>query len=106
MAATIRVAGEALAITAVRAALIGYTVERLSVRSTEQAFTLPHAAAARASRIGSGSDNRVDGAVSRLRHASYTNAFHAVLTALAVLAALAAVVYFMTPRTPAANKVM
>jgi len=48
---TIRVAGEAIAIAAIGAALIGSTVARLTVRSTEQAVRFPEAAAALASGI-------------------------------------------------------
>lgn len=99
---TMRVAGEAIAIAAIGAALMGFTIARLTVRSTEQAIQLPDTAAALASGIGSGSG--IDAQASALVHASYTDAFHAVLIVLAVLAALAAVVCFLTLRTPAADK--
>lgn len=98
-----RVAGEAIAIAAIGAALIGFTVGRLSVRSTEQTITLPETAAVLANGIGSGATVNLGASVSALVYESYTDAFHAVLIVLAVLAALAAMVCFLTLRTSTAK---
>lgn len=101
---TMRVAGEAIAIAAIGAALIGFTVGRLSVRSTEQTITLPETAAVLANGIGSGATVNLGASVSALVYESYTDAFHAVLIVLAVLAALAAMVCFLTLRTSTAKR--
>lgn len=109
---TMRVAGEAVAIAAIGAALVGLTAANLSAASQAASLPLPlplpQSATAIASQIGanvghgfSGSAAAAaDGALIGLARHAYTSAFHSVFAALALLSTLTAVVCILTLRQP------
>nr|UKE82365.1 MFS transporter [Pectobacterium sp. PL152] len=90
---TMRVAGEAIAIAAIGAVLVGLTAENLRTAAEVGAMSLPEGATAIASQIGAsgghgtsiGSGGAMDGAVIELAHRAYTSAFHSIFGVLAVL---------------------
>lgn len=105
---TSRVAGEAIAIAAIGAALIGLTAQNLTVAAAGKGVALPLAAAEIAAGIGAGAHGAAVSAnasdpvqLSSLIHAAYTDAFVAVLAVLAVLATITAAVCLLTLRRDA-----
>ncbi|MCO5961097.1 MFS transporter [Sinorhizobium meliloti] len=108
---TMRVAGEAIAIAAIGAALIGLTATNLTDAAQTNGVQLPEAPSAIASRIGASPTHggvgqqvvTTDSAPTALVHASYAEAFQIVLAALAALAVLTAFVCIATLK-PLATK--
>ena len=106
---TMRVAGEAIAIAAIGAVLVGLTAANLRTAAEVGAISLPEGATAIASQIGAsgghgtsiGSGGAMDGAVIELAHRAYTSAFHSIFGVLAVLSILTAVVCIVTLRQSA-----
>ncbi|MEQ9944213.1 MFS transporter [Pectobacterium aroidearum] len=106
---TMRVAGEAIAIAAIGAVLVGLTAANLRTAAEAGAISLPEGATAIASQIGAscghgtsiGSGGAMDGAVIELAHRAYTSAFHSIFGVLAVLSILTAVVCIATLRQSA-----
>lgn len=102
---TMRVAGEAIAIAAIGAALVGLTARGLTVTAAENAMSLPASAAAVASTITSGAHGAatnagatLDATFMALAHSAYTDALRAILLVLAVLAILTAAICLLTLR--------
>ncbi|MEQ9903070.1 MFS transporter [Pectobacterium aroidearum] len=106
---TMRVAGEAIAIAAIGAVLVGLTAANLRTAAEVGAISLPEGATAIASQIGAsgghgtfiGSGGAMDGAVIELAHRAYTSAFHSIFGVLAVLSILTAIVCIATLRQSA-----
>lgn len=99
---TMRVAGEAIAIAAIGAALIGLTTRNLAAAATEQDLALPDTAAALTGGIGSATGGWSP-PVTALLHESYADGFRAVLVVLTILAFITAIVCFLTLRAPTAR---
>lgn len=99
---TMRVAGEAIAIAAIGAALIGLTTRNLAAAATEQDLALPDTAGALAGGIGSATGGWSP-PVTALLHESYADGFRAVLVVLTILAFITAIVCFLTLRAPTAR---
>jgi MFS family permease len=99
---TMRVAGEAIAIAAIGAALIGLTARNLSTAADVNALSLPQNATIIASQIGTssvlGSSSAIDDMVVELTHYAYTEAFHSIFGVLAMLSVLTAMICFLTLR--------
>lgn len=102
---TMRVAGEAIAIAAIGAALVGLTAHGLTVAAADNAISLPASAAAIASTISSGAhaaatneSPALDGTIMALANAAYTDALRVILLVLAVLAILTAAICLLTLR--------
>ncbi|ENG0874766.1 MFS transporter [Pseudomonas saponiphila] len=103
---TMRVAGEAIAIAAIGAVLVGLTATNLRAAATTASLSLPQSATVIASQIGASAEHRstagpvstIDGAVIELTHHAYTSAFHGIFGVLAVLSAITAVVCIVTLR--------
>ncbi|MEV4778128.1 MFS transporter [Burkholderia sp. LMU1-1-1.1] len=103
---TMRVAGEAIAIAAIGAVLIGLTSANLRVAASADSLSLPQSATTIANQIGAnaehgssaGAASAMDGAVIELAHRAYTSAFHSIFAVLAVLSALTAVICVVTLR--------
>ena len=101
--------GEAIAIAAIGAVLVGLTAANLRTAAQAGSPSLPQDATAIASQIGAsaghGSSTGVvsatDGAIIELAHHAYTSAFHSIFGVLAVLSILTAVVCILTLRKPA-----
>jgi Na+/melibiose symporter-like transporter len=108
---TSRVAGEAIAIAAIGAALIGLTAHNLGVAASEKGITLPLGAAEIAAGIGSGAHGAAvsstatnDVLLSALVDAAYTDAFGTILVVLALLATITAAFCLLTLRRDAATE--
>ncbi|VFR78993.1 Permeases of the major facilitator superfamily [plant metagenome] len=105
---TMRVAGEAIAIAAIGAVLVGLTTANLRAAAQAGSLSLPQDATAIASQIGAsaghgsstGAGSATDGAIIELAHHAYTSAFHSIFGVLAVLSALTALVCIVTLRRP------
>ncbi|MCW2480240.1 MFS transporter [Candidatus Symbiopectobacterium sp. NZEC135] len=105
---TMRVAGEAIAITAIGAMLVSLTATNLQAAAEVNALTLPKDATAIASQMGasaghgtfSNADSIRDGIIIELANNAYTSAFHSIFVILAVLSVLTAVVCLATLREP------
>lgn len=106
---TMRVAGEAVAIAVIGAALVGLTAANLRAASQAASLPLPQSATAIASQIGAnvghgfsgGGAAAVDAALIGLARHAYTSAFHSIFAVLALLSILTAVVCILTLRQPA-----
>lgn len=108
---TSRVAGEAVAIAAIGAALIGLTAHNLGAAASNEGVTLPLGAAEIAASIGSGAHGAAvsstatnDVLLSALVLAAYTDAFVTVLVVLALLATITAAFCLFTLRRDAATE--
>lgn len=101
---TMRVAGEAIAIAAIGAVLVGLAAVNLRTAAKVRSIPLPQSATAIASQLGSsgghgtstGTGGAVDGATTELAHSAYTSAFHSILGVLAILTILTAEVCIVT----------
>lgn len=106
---TMRVAGEAIAIAAIGAALIGLTAENLRMAAEAGSISLPANATAIASQIGAssghgssnGSGSAMDRTIVELAHRAYVSAFHSICGVLAVFSILTAVVCILMLRQSA-----
>ncbi|MFC6839342.1 hypothetical protein [Xanthomonas theicola] len=100
------VAGEAIAIAAIGAVLVGLTAANLRAAAQADSLSLPQSATAIASRIGAsakhgfstGGVSAMDAAIIKLAHDAYTSAFHGIFGVLAVLSTMTAVVCVATLR--------
>ncbi|MCW2476786.1 MFS transporter [Candidatus Symbiopectobacterium sp. NZEC151] len=105
---TMRVAGEAIAITAIGAMLVSLTAANLHAVAEVESLILPKNATAMANQMGasaghgsfSTTDSIRDGIIIELANNAYTSAFHSIFVVLAVLSALTAVVCLATLREP------
>lgn len=106
---TSRVAGEAIAIAAIGAALMGQTAHNLGAAASEKGVTLPLGAAEIAAGIGSGAHGAAtpasptsDLSLTAVIHSAYTDAFVTILIILAFLTTMTAAVCLLTLRREAA----
>ncbi|WP_440866772.1 hypothetical protein [Symbiopectobacterium purcellii] len=108
---TMRVTGEALAITAIGAMLMSLTAANLHAAAEVESLALPKNDTAIANQMGasaghgtvSNTDSMRDGIIIELANHAYTSAFHSIFAVLAVLSALTAVVCLVTLRQPDAT---
>ncbi|MER0686973.1 hypothetical protein [Pseudomonas aeruginosa] len=106
---TMRVAGEAIAIAAIGAVLVGLTAANLRAAAQAGSLSFPQDATAIASQIGAGAGHgpstgvvsAMDGTINELVRHAYTSAFHSIFAVLAVLSVLTAVVCILTLRRSA-----
>lgn len=103
---TMRVAGEAIAIAAIGAALVGLTANNLGKAAIKTGIPLPASAADIAAGIGSGghgtailTDVPGNAALTALIPTAYADAFVVILAVLALLSATTAIVCFVTLRS-------
>ena len=107
---TMRVAGEAIAIAAIGAVLIGLTAVNLQAAALADSLALPQSATAIASQIGTSTEHglsttagAMNDALVEAVHRAYTSAFQSLFGVLAVLSILTAVVCIATLRQPMAD---
>lgn len=105
---TMRVAGEAIAIASIGAALIGLTAQNLGIAASERGMALPASAATIATRIGAGghgvapsTGTASEMALTAAIHGAYTDAFGTIFVVLALLATMTAAVCLLTLRREA-----
>lgn len=106
---TMRVAGEAIAIAAIGAALVGLTAANLRAAADANSLSLQQSATMIASQIGTSSGHgssastasATDEVVIELAHRAYTSAFHSIFGVLAILSILTAVICILTLRKSA-----
>lgn len=103
---TMRVAGEAIAIAAIGAALVGLTAATLDTAALAHGLRLPHSATVIAAQLGTSAEhgisastsNSIDTLTMSLAQHAYTQAFHSIFAVLAMLSVLTALVCILTLR--------